>query len=273
MTLTTSTSVDNLAFIPIDELRSFIEDAINTVKIHPNTEWIFKNVIFENLVGDYKIIPEYRMLRAAIVIFTETIFSCYAHSKMLEELFHTKEVYNALRFGDHLPYINALQILNTDSLLKEKSHILIKNIVDFQIENAELMEIFNPKIDFPNHNQSLPIQIRDKFVDLLLKIISEESCKYYSSKIYPNGFSVEEIVSPWRKREVAQCRYVFIFIFRNEYKKLSQTEIGKPVGGKDHSTVSHAIAMHNELFIHDENYKSFYISVISKIKLITQKIA
>ena len=54
------------------------------------------------------------------------------------------------------------------------------------------------------------------------------------------GFSVEELCGPNRRRPLVTARQVSMYVFR-ELTDFSYPAIGREFGGRDHSTVMHAV--------------------------------
>lgn len=80
-----------------------------------------------------------------------------------------------------------------------------------------------------------PIEVNEK-CEKLLRVM----CDY-------SGFEPETIKSASRKRKYVMFRMMYCFIVRNTFN-LAFKEIGKTIGGRDHSTVMYNIACHeNEL--------------------------
>lgn len=78
------------------------------------------------------------------------------------------------------------------------------------------------------------------------------------------GFTIEDVVSESRKSPLPDCRFLCIAAVKHVYPYLSLKAIGDMFGGRDHSTVIHAIRKTKEM---TESYgagdlKSLWLSVI-----------
>jgi len=65
--------------------------------------------------------------------------------------------------------------------------------------------------------------------DEILQVV----CDYF-------GFEVKAIVGKRRTKDICLCRFVAIWILRNN-TKMSLKEIGEKLGGRDHTTVIHSV--------------------------------
>jgi chromosomal replication initiator protein len=92
----------------------------------------------------------------------------------------------------------------------------------------------------------------------ILDIISKES-----------GVSVHHIVSRSRKKEIVNARFIFCSIMKDHYD-YSLVHIGELVGGRDHTSVIHAIAQHRSRVKNEDAYRdltsNIYEKISSKIK-------
>jgi len=62
------------------------------------------------------------------------------------------------------------------------------------------------------------------------------------------GFTVSEIKSNWRKREVVLARFIVVYLIRDMYgSSVSLKTLGMCLGGRDHSTIIHAIQTMEDL--------------------------
>lgn len=59
------------------------------------------------------------------------------------------------------------------------------------------------------------------------------------------GVSVAEIISPRRQKRLVRLRQC-VMILARKYTPLSFPQIGRHLGGRDHSTIHHAIGLFNE---------------------------
>jgi hypothetical protein len=69
-----------------------------------------------------------------------------------------------------------------------------------------------------------------------------------------------------RKGEFVRSRQFFCYFVKN-HTNLNLTAIGNLIGGKDHSTVIHAIKCVNKFKEHETDYKIYYNMIEEKINL------
>lgn len=92
-------------------------------------------------------------------------------------------------------------------------------------------------------------------IDYIQKCISE---KY--------TISVEDIKDKTRKKEIVAARQIAMYLAKN-LTDLSLKSIGYHFGGRDHTTVMHAIASVSELMMNDTEYKSTIEELQKKLKM------
>lgn len=146
---------------------------------------------------------------------------------------------------------------------KEKNYYLPDEVIEFVAKNIpsnirELEGALNRLIFYCQFNQSSPtvslaenvlkdtVSSRSKKIDTA-EIISAV-CRYF-------GVLEDEIISTKRKKELIIPRQVAIYLIREQTNK-SLSEIGKIMGGKDHTTILHAEKRIDELLKIDANLKS-----------------
>jgi len=113
---------------------------------------------------------------------------------------------------------------NVRSNIRELEGALNRLITSSQLSN------FTPSVEKASEILKDFIGSLNKSVDTA-EIISSV-CKYYS-------LTRDEVLGKGRKKELIQPRQITIFLIRNETNK-SLPEIGKIMGGKDHSTILHS---------------------------------
>ena len=89
----------------------------------------------------------------------------------------------------------------------------------------------------------------------VLDIISNES-----------GVGVNEIVSRSRKKEIVNARFIFCSIMKDHYD-YSLVYIGKLIGGRDHTSVIHAINQHRSRVKNEDTYRDLTSNIYQKISL------
>lgn len=90
--------------------------------------------------------------------------------------------------------------------------------------------------------------------DDILDIISNES-----------GVGVNEIVSRSRKKEIVNARFIFCSIMKDHYN-YSLVYIGELIGGRDHTSVIHAINQHRSRVKNEDAYRDLTSNIYQKIK-------
>jgi len=88
----------------------------------------------------------------------------------------------------------------------------------------------------------------------VLDIISNES-----------GVGVHEIVSRSRKKEIVNARFIFCSIMKDHYN-YSLVYIGELIGGRDHTSVIHAINQHRSRVKNEDAYRDLTSNIYQKIK-------
>jgi chromosomal replication initiator protein len=89
----------------------------------------------------------------------------------------------------------------------------------------------------------------------VLNVLSEQS-----------GFTVEEILSPSRKRDIVNVRNVYCKILYTKLK-ITLKEIGNSMGGKDHTTTINNLKNFDAHYQNEENFKKFADKVCKKLKI------
>jgi chromosomal replication initiator protein len=90
----------------------------------------------------------------------------------------------------------------------------------------------------------------------------------YLHKVVAEHFNVppESIQSKTRKREIVMARQVIMYLAK-QYTSHSLKTIGEYCGGRDHSTVIHAIAAINDLLATEQGFKMSLEEIQRKIKI------
>jgi chromosomal replication initiator protein len=70
------------------------------------------------------------------------------------------------------------------------------------------------------------------------------------------GVTVDELASPRRYRHLVQARQATAWALKKCYPRLSMEAIGELLGGRDHSTIVHAIQRAEELAQADAHYRN-----------------
>ena len=78
------------------------------------------------------------------------------------------------------------------------------------------------------------------------------------------GVTAEEIISDSRKREVVDARHIYCTAVRLKYRVTLLT-IGTTVGGRDHTTIRHALIKFMERYATEENYKTMSEDIFKQL--------
>ncbi len=119
------------------------------------------------------------------------------------------------------------------------------NANDINIDTAKkAIKMRNPKFE----------QAKKIGVDPIQKIVSD----YYNIK-------VQDLLSKKRHENIAKARQIAMYITRN-LTDYSLVQIGQYFGGKDHTTVMHALTKVEKLISSDEKFKTTINELILRIK-------
>ena len=80
-----------------------------------------------------------------------------------------------------------------------------------------------------------------------------------------SGVGVNEIVSRSRKKEIVNARFIFCSIMKDHYN-YSLVYIGELIGGRDHTSVIHAINQHRSRVKNEDAYRDLTSNIYQKIK-------
>ena len=92
-------------------------------------------------------------------------------------------------------------------------------------------------------------------IDYLHKVVTE----YFN-------ISLESIKSKTRKKEIVIARHVAMYLAK-QYTNHSLKSIGNYCGGRDHSTVLHAIQAVNDMLATEHHFKISVEEIMRKVKL------
>ena len=211
--------------VSIEHLSEFVELAAVSVQLNPATEWIFNSCSYKALIGNHDISTEGRILRAAIVVFSQDTFSRYVHARMFENIFESNEVYNAFWYKRETFYPKVYAVLSVSESLATKAQEMMKQAYeDRQVSLlSKKVELIEPEPETPK--QSSGVISHEEFMQMALTCTARESQKYFRP-----GFSEEEIKSGSRKREVVFCRRIIMQICTEKCIGLSQGALGNFLG-------------------------------------------
>lgn len=102
--------------------------------------------------------------------------------------------------------------------------------------------------------KAMRVDRRPKIVTL--NLIKRTLCKHYK-------ISQHQLFGPWRARDVVRPRQIGMWLAR-ELTHNSLPQIGQAFGGRDHTTVIHAINKVNQLIGEDREEISWQINVLTE---------
>jgi chromosomal replication initiator protein len=130
------------------------------------------------------------------------------------------------------------------------AHNITSNIRE--LEGALVSLLAQSSLNRKEVDLALAKQMMRNFVKNVSKEISIESiqkmvCDYLK-------IPIDQVKAKTRKREIVQARQISMF-FAKELTKASLKTIGMHFGGRDHSTVIHAVQTVNDLMVTDKEFK------------------
>ncbi|MDB5273180.1 MAG: chromosomal replication initiator protein DnaA [Chitinophagaceae bacterium] len=116
--------------------------------------------------------------------------------------------------------------------------------------------------------RTLDLELAKETLQKIVQSIESEVGIDYIQKFVAEyfGVAVDLLKDKTRKREIVVARQVSMY-FAKEYTNMSLKSIGAHFGGRDHSTVIHAITAVNDLIDTDKRFNATMQDLIKKIKL------
>jgi chromosomal replication initiator protein len=154
--------------------------------------------------------------------------------------------------GIHIPD-NVIEYLaySVDTNIRELEGVLISIIA-----NASLVR---RDIDLELAKQTLKSIVHDIDSEVGIDYIQKTVAEYYK-------LPVAELKDKTRKKEIVMARQLAMY-FSKEYTSLSLKTIGYHFGGRDHSTVIHAVQTVNDLYDTEHAFKKAVDDIRKKLKL------
>lgn len=84
------------------------------------------------------------------------------------------------------------------------------------------------------------------------------------------GLTVDEMIGPLRLRQFVRARFAAATLMRELHPKTSLPEIGRQIGGKDHTTVLHALCRAKDLVARDAQFAARMDSARKALQAIEQ---
>jgi chromosomal replication initiator protein len=140
---------------------------------------------------------------------------------------------------------------SVDTNVRELEGILISLIAHASLNRVEInLEL--AKTVIKNFIKDIETEVG---VDFIQKAVSE----YY-------GIATDELKAKTRKKEIVMARQVAMY-FSKEFTNLSLKSIGYHFGGRDHSTVIHAIQTVNDIMETDSGFRNSVNELKKKFKM------
>jgi chromosomal replication initiator protein len=99
-------------------------------------------------------------------------------------------------------------------------------------------------------------------IEVGIDTIMEEVARYF-------GLSVEALKSKSRKKEIVVPRQIAMYLCK-EYTNFSLKSIGYHFGGRDHSTVIHAVQNISELREKDADFRLYIDQLLDRLRMLKQ---
>ena len=133
-----------------------------------------------------------------------------------------------------------------------------------ELEGAMISLIAQSSLNRKEIDIDLASHIVKNFVKNANREISIESIQKIVSDYFQ--LPVEKLKEKTRKREVVQARQISMY-FAKQYTKVSLKTIGLHFGGRDHSTVIHALNTVRDLMTWDRDFRRYVDEIQQKIQL------
>jgi chromosomal replication initiator protein len=157
-------------------------------------------------------------------------------------------------------YVEGIEI--PDEVTEYIAHNITTNVRELEGAMISLMaqSTFNRRgIDLDLAKQIIKNFVRNTCREISIDSIQKIVCDYFQ-------LPVERLKEKTRKREIVQARQISMY-FAKEYTKSSLKTIGLHFGGRDHSTVIHALHTVNDLIDTDREFKRYVEDIKKKIQL------
>ena len=141
-----------------------------------------------------------------------------------------------------------------DTNIRELEGVMISLIAHSSLNRRE--------IDLELAKQTMKNIVHDIETEVGIDYIQKTVAEYYH-------LNPEELKAKTRKKEIVIARQVAMF-FSKDYTNHSLKSIGYHFGGRDHSTVIHAVQSVNDMMDVNANFKSSMEDLKKKLKIKTQ---
>lgn len=161
------------------------------------------------------------------------------------------EKQHSLEISDEVSFFIA-SIVNDKPNIRELEGMLTRLIAESSLDGSEI------SLDFARN--ALKNFIRDKDHPESIENIQKTVAKYFKLK-------VSDLKSQKRLKAVAEPRQIAMYLCK-KISKASYPEIGRKFGGKDHSTVIHAVKKVERKINEDKQFRHNIFSLENQIKLL-----
>ena len=116
--------------------------------------------------------------------------------------------------------------------------------------------------------RQIDLELAKQIIQNIVQNVETEVNIDYIQKFVSEYFAVtiEQMKDKTRKREIVIARQVAMY-FAKEYTNMSLKSIGNHFGGRDHSTVIHALTSVSDLMDTDKKFRATMQDLIKKIKI------
>ncbi len=132
----------------------------------------------------------------------------------------------------------------------------LEGVIISMIANASLVK---KDIDLELAKQTLKSIVHDIDSEVGIDYIQKTVSEFFK-------VSIDQLKDKTRKKEIVMARQLAMY-FSKEYTNLSLKTIGHHFGGRDHSTVIHAVQTVNDLYDTDSSFKKSVDDLRKKLKL------
>ena len=132
----------------------------------------------------------------------------------------------------------------------------LEGVIISLIANASLVK---KEIDLELAKQTLKSIVHDIDSEVGIDYIQKTVSEFFK-------VSIDQLKDKTRKKEIVMARQLAMY-FSKEYTSLSLKSIGYHFGGRDHSTVIHAVQTVNDLYDTDNTFKKSVDELRKKLKL------
>ena len=140
---------------------------------------------------------------------------------------------------------------SVDTNIRELEGVLISLVAQASLNRKE--------IDLELAKQVLKNIVTDIETEVGIDYIQKTVSEYYKLK-------VDQLKDKTRKKEIVIARQIAMY-FSKEYTNHSLKSIGYHFGGRDHSTVIHAVQSINDLMDTNSNFKNSVEDIKKKLKI------